>query len=142
MGDQDNNNNELKYSQADLDSILDKKMTNFSEKHVSKDQYNSLLSELNMLKAKEVFISNGGNKDNFQDFYKLEQDNLSNLKSEKDITKFYDEVKQSKSWAFGSGSTEPTKNLPNDKQVVSSILDVDDDLVDGTMYRNPILTKK
>ncbi len=135
MGDQDNNV-ELKYSQADLDNILEKKMSNFSEKHVSKDMYNQVVDELAMLKSKETFVSNGGNKENFNDFYKLEKDNLSNLKSDKDISKFYEEVKQSKSWAFGSGgSTEPTKNLPNDKAVLQDMLKMDDDLVEGTFYR-------
>ncbi len=137
MGDQ-----ELKYSQLDLDNILEKKMSNFMEKHVSKETYQVAMDELNMLKAKEVFVAQGGNRDNFQDFYKLEQDNLSNLKSDKDIAKFYDEMKQSKSWAFGSGSTDTPKNLPDDQQVVSSILGQDDDLVDGTIYRSPTFNTK
>ncbi|WP_300351206.1 hypothetical protein [Clostridium sp.] len=92
MGDQEV---KLKYTQEDLDNIVSKVKAKYDEKYISRDTYDLLQSDYNKLKVKETFITNGGDKSKFDDFYKLEQDNLTNL-TEKGTEKYFNEVKQSK----------------------------------------------
>ncbi len=132
MGDQEV---KLKYTQEDLDNIVSKVKAKYDEKYISRDTYDLLQSDYNKLKVKETFITNGGDKSKFDDFYKLEQDNLTNL-TEKGTEKYFNEVKQSKGWAFSSSSTDTTVKEPNDTSVVKDLLDTDDELVEGTIYHN------
>lgn len=98
MGD----NEELKYSQVDMDNITAKvkeaERARVLKETVALDDYNKVVEELNKFKSEraysnveKVFLENGGNRDNFQDYIKVADDLLNKTGDE-----LVDAIKSSK----------------------------------------------
>lgn len=127
--------NELKYTQEDVDNIVEKAKSNLSAKfektHISREEFNELQNKYNDLlnQDKTSFIQNkflesNGNSNAFNDFLAANNDLLA--LSKEDIEKKFDEVKNAKPYFFN-------QNQPVDN-ITKNMLNKSDDLVEGTIY--------
>lgn len=128
---------DLKYTQEDVDNIVEKAKTNLSAKfektHISREEYNSLQAKYNDLlnQDKTNFIQNkfnqsGGNSNAFDDFMAANKQLLD--LSKEDIEKEFDNVVNSKPYYFNQQKQTDTitKNMFNENS----------DLIAGTIYKN------
>jgi len=99
----------LKYTQEDIDNILEKKMESFKLKmektHINLNDYKQLEKEVLGFKKsmkedtiKKEFLKNNGNIKHFEDFMKI-NDELYDI-DEKELTKSIKEISKKRDWAF------------------------------------------
>lgn len=139
------------YTQEDMDNITSKvketMKSKYEKTHIDletfknlENKYNELLSQNKIANFKEVFIKNGGNPNAYQDFISANK-SILDIDNEKELNKEFENLKQSKAFYFEDKNiTSISPRLPQDDEIVKDLLgENNDDLVNGTIYKNNFL---
>lgn len=119
---------ELKYTQSDVDNIVNKAKENMRKKLVDIAEYEKLANELSEIKNQQrvsqlekIYLENGGNKTFFNDFLKVNP-NIN----DKDVK----DKMNSSPWVFMSA--DYNSHIENQLSIVQN--DFDENQVPGDLY--------